>query len=112
MEQKDIVDLFRYIKSKLPPTAKIPKLSEQKAAAWCQYFNGYTPDQMKQAAAAWTALKPFWPDADELKALLPSQLEKRPWPGWPAYGYRDVDDYREQMQSVIRSSREEDAADG
>lgn len=76
MEQKDIVNLFSYIKSKLPPTAKIPTLDKPKAAAWCQYFEGYTLAQLKQAAESWTALKPFWPDADELKPLLPPLVER------------------------------------
>ncbi|SBV94101.1 hypothetical protein KL86CLO1_10468 [uncultured Eubacteriales bacterium] len=111
MEQKDIQELFTYIKGKLPK-AKPKTLTPRIAAAWCKEMDGYTLEQLKCAVDDWTALKPFWPDADELKALLPPPPEKRTFPGWPAYGYRDVDDYREQMQSFIRRSREEDAADG
>lgn len=108
MEEKDIQELFGHIKAHISPNAQIPKLTQVKAAVWCKQLTGYTLEQLKRAAEEWGAMKPFWPDLDELMQLLPP-LPKRDsgMDVFLANGYKSETDYVAQMRAVIARSREE-----
>lgn len=108
MKEKDIQELFAYIKKRLPNCKTVPKLTKHLAAEWCRNFDGYTVAQMMQAVEKQAFLKSFWPDPEELMAHLPPLPKAWPWKGWPAYGYCDVDDYKAQLLAFIERSRRED----
>lgn len=71
MEEKDIQALFSYMKNELTLDCKHAKLTRSMAKAWCDMFNGYTLDQLKEAARSHAMGKPFWPKPSELSEKLP-----------------------------------------
>lgn len=114
MEEKDIQALFSYMKNNLTLECKSTKLTRSMAEAWCDMFSGYSLEQLKKAARAYAMEKPYWPKPSELVKKLPvMQTEcvnpgvERAWPGWPAYGYRDANDYTKQLSAIIAKMRED-----
>lgn len=108
MEEKDIQALFSYMKNDLTLECRSTKLTRSMAAAWCDVFSGYSLEQVKAAARAYAREKPYWPKPSELVEKLPMRAADcakpstdRAWPGWPAYGYRDADDYRKQIRTIL-----------
>lgn len=72
MQEKDIQELFAHIKRHLNGKGTAPTLTKSVAAKWCRRFEGYTLDQLKEAANQQIFEKPlFWPDPGELMAHLP-----------------------------------------
>lgn len=70
----------------------------------CKHFEGYTLEQLFTGVDQWAAIKPFWPDPDELTAILPPPVKDI----FRSNGYKGPDDYKAQLLAFIERSRRED----
>lgn len=80
MRIEDIQALFSYLRVLHPncPPDKVPKLTRTRAQEWIAAVEGYSRDQLFQAAREHAQSCRFWPDLSEILARLPplAQEEK------------------------------------
>ena len=91
-----------------------PKLRDpDQVEAYHEILAPYSPADVKAAALQCIREKGFFPDAQEIAAKCPPPAGPSPaaasraWPGWPAYGYRDAEDYAEKLRGIIAKTRED-----
>lgn len=73
MQIEDIQALFSYLRVLHPncPPDKVPKLTRTRAQEWIAAAEGYSRDQLFQAAREHAQSCRFWPDLSEILARLP-----------------------------------------
>ena len=73
MQIEDIQALFSYLRVLHPncPSDKVPKLTRTRAQEWIAAAEGYSRDQLFQAAREHAQSCRFWPDLSEILARLP-----------------------------------------
>ena len=90
MQIEDIQALFGYLRVLHPncPPDKVPKLTRTRAQEWIAAAEGYSRDQLFQAAREHAQTCRFWPDLSEILARLPplAQGEAAVRPARPAGG--------------------------
>lgn len=108
MEISDIQAIWGHIKALRPNVSqeRLPRLTKEIAEAWRSNLEGYTVEQVIQAADVQIAKSPFWPDLREIIAELPP-LPTHLIPGaTECRGNHQPDPFLDHYRELLRECRQ------